>query len=66
MRYKKLSKRVHRPRVKSLDQLIREQRAQLNPIENSRVDVKLLNAGQLDLSTSQPLNLSTSQPLELC
>lgn len=58
-RYKKIAKRKHRPRVKSIDQLIREQRAELDPIANARVDNKLVRLGLLDLST-----FSTSQPLE--
>lgn len=63
-RYKKLSKRKHRPRVKSIDQLIREQRAELDPIANARVDNKLARLGLLDLSTLS--TLSTSQPLDRC
>jgi hypothetical protein len=58
-RYKKIAKRKHRTRVKSIDDLIREQRAELDPIANARVDNKLVRLGVLDLST-----FSTSQPLE--
>ena len=59
--YKKVARGKKRARIKSLDYLIRQQRMLLDPIENSRVDLKLLQAGLLDLSTSRPLD---SRPLD--
>ena len=61
-RYKKLSKSKKRKRIPSIDYQIAQLRAQLDPIENSRVDYKLMRQGfsSLDLSTSRPLDLSTS------
>jgi len=65
-RYKKLSKSKKRKRIPGIDFHIAQLRAQLDPIENARVDVKLMRAGLLDLSNSRPLDLSTSQPLDRC
>lgn len=54
MGYKKLSRKKRRRRVSTLDQLIAQKRAQLDPIENSRVDNKLL-------ALNQPVKLEPCQ-----
>jgi|DEB0MinimDraft_6_1074348.scaffolds.fasta_scaffold75746_2 transcription elongation GreA/GreB family factor len=66
-RYKKLSKSKKRKRIPGIDFHIAQLRAQLDPIENARVDYKLMRQGfcPTTLSTSRPLDRSTSQPLDL-
>ena len=61
-RYKKLPKSKRRKRIPGIDYHIAQLRAQLDPIENARVDYKLMRQGfsPLDLSTSRPLELSSS------
>ena len=56
-RYKKLSRSKRRKRVPTIDSHIAQLRAMLDPIENSRVDIKLLRQGIL---SGPPDNLSTS------
>ena len=66
-RYKKLSKSKKRKRIPGIDFHIAQLRAQLDPIENARVDYKLMRQGfcPTTLSTARPLDRSTSQPLDL-
>ena len=61
-RYKKLSKSKRRKRVPTIDAGIAQLRAMLDPIENARVDLKLMRHGIL---SGEPDNLSTSRPLDL-
>lgn len=66
-RYKKLTKSKKRKRIPGIDFHIAQLRAQLDPIENSRVDYKLMRQGfcPTTLSSSRPLDLSSSRALDL-